>query len=153
MNQTDIHRYIGNRCVVATVLSDCLGADMTVIDRDPTIADVSYGLCDADQHYYEPRDSFTRHIEPAFRDVAIHPVIDEQGREIMASGDRRSIHDVKIFDEVARPGSLRELLKKFKTGEGDNDSYQYQPMQPAYQALRCTAWPATASASVALPGG
>ena len=94
---------------------------------------LGYGIFDSDQHYYEPRDSFTRHIEPAFHDVAIHPVIDEHGREIMASGDRRSIHDVKIFDEVARPGSLRELLKKFKSGEGDNDSYQYQPMQPEYQ--------------------
>lgn len=31
-------------------------------------------VIDADNHYYEPDDAFTRHIEPAFRDRAIHIV-------------------------------------------------------------------------------
>ncbi|OMC39575.1 hypothetical protein A5742_05025 [Mycolicibacterium fortuitum] len=36
------------------------------------VREVDYGLIDMDNHYYEREDSFTRHIEPAYRDQAIH---------------------------------------------------------------------------------
>jgi predicted TIM-barrel fold metal-dependent hydrolase len=36
-------------------------------------------LVDADNHYYETDDSFTRFIEPAFRDRAVHIVRDSDG--------------------------------------------------------------------------
>ena len=31
-----------------------------------------FPLFDADNHYYEPRDAFTRYIEPKHRELAIH---------------------------------------------------------------------------------
>ncbi len=31
--------------------------------------DLDYGLFDADNHYYESRDCFTRHLDPYLRDV------------------------------------------------------------------------------------
>jgi predicted TIM-barrel fold metal-dependent hydrolase len=37
-----------------------------------SVREVHYGLVDMDNHYYECEDSFTRHIEPAYRDQAIH---------------------------------------------------------------------------------
>jgi hypothetical protein len=35
---------------------------------------LGYPLFDADNHYYEPRDCFSRFIEPRHRDKAIHVV-------------------------------------------------------------------------------
>src|SRR4051812_29436555 len=32
----------------------------------PHVAELPYRLVDADNHYYEPDDCFTRHLDPAF---------------------------------------------------------------------------------------
>ena len=45
-------------------------------------------LFDADNHYYEPRDCFTRHIEPRFRDRAIHVKPGPSGREETWIGEK-----------------------------------------------------------------
>ena len=36
------------------------------------MADEPYRLVDVDNHYYEPDDCFTRHLDPAFVDRAFH---------------------------------------------------------------------------------
>src|SRR4051794_2800393 len=41
--------------------------------------DLGYSVIDADNHYYEPRDAFTRYIDPKHRDLAIHVVTDDDG--------------------------------------------------------------------------
>jgi len=57
-----------------------------------------YGLYDADNHYYEPRDCFTRYIEPEFRDRAIVAVTDDDGQPFVVpvgyarDGDRVLVH-------------------------------------------------------------
>ena len=38
---------------------------------------LGYALADADNHYYEPDDCFTRHIAPVYRDRAVK--IDRSG--------------------------------------------------------------------------
>ncbi len=75
---------------------------------------------DADNHYYEPRDVFTRHIEARYRDVALRPVCDEFGVEYLLLGDRH--HDRprlswKLFDKAPLPGSLRENLRMIAANE------------------------------------
>jgi hypothetical protein len=37
---------------------------------------LGYELVDADNHYYEPYDAFTRYIDPAFADRAINVQVD-----------------------------------------------------------------------------
>ena len=49
--------------------------------------DLGYRLFDSDNHYYEPRDCFSRYIEPRFRDKAIRVVRDDAGRERVMVGD------------------------------------------------------------------
>ncbi len=51
-------------------------------------------LIDADNHYYEPHDAFTRHIEPAWRDRAFRWFTNEAGKRRLLVGDRllRMIH-------------------------------------------------------------
>ena len=38
-----------------------------------------YRLFDCDHHFYETRDSFTRYIDPAYRDQAVHPIRQDDG--------------------------------------------------------------------------
>ena len=42
-----------------------------------TTAEPLVDLFDADNHYYEPRDAYTRHIEPRYRDMYEHHLRDE----------------------------------------------------------------------------
>ena len=42
---------------------------------------MSLGLFDVDNHYYETRDCFTRHIEPAMRERAVRVERDAAGVE------------------------------------------------------------------------
>ena len=46
--------------------------------------DPSPPLFDADNHYYEPRDAFTRYMEPRHRDLAI--TMGENCRGLVADG-------------------------------------------------------------------
>ena len=45
-----------------------------------------YRLFDADNHYYEPRDAFTRHMERKHMDKAIR-VVEDQGKDKILVGD------------------------------------------------------------------
>ena len=52
-------------------------------------AQIDYPVFDADNHYYETRDAFSRHIAPSLRDKAIHTRIDDDGVERVYVGDKR----------------------------------------------------------------
>jgi predicted TIM-barrel fold metal-dependent hydrolase len=85
-----------------------------------------YRFFDADNHYYETRDAFTRHIEPRFRDKAVHVRRAADGSEEIWTGNRRfTFLNEYTYDRVGRPGALRLLLKKHEIPD-----YQNQAMQP-----------------------
>jgi hypothetical protein len=69
---------------------------------------VDYPLYDADQHYYEDHDSFTRHLDPAFS-YAFHWSTDDDGRRMLTMGDHvfRMIKN-PTFSPVAKPGALSD---------------------------------------------
>ncbi|WP_322760082.1 amidohydrolase family protein [Frankia sp. Cr2] len=91
-------------------------------------------IFDGDNHFYEPRDSFTRHIEATYADRTFRTEIDAEGQDILlAAGRPVRLLDASIFDEVGRPGSLREMLLTMKTGGSVGDSYRMEPMRPEYQ--------------------
>jgi predicted TIM-barrel fold metal-dependent hydrolase len=76
-----------------------------------------FGLFDADNHYYEPRDCYTRHIEPKYRDRAIHVEPDAEGRDVVLVGDRPfTFLRHHSFDRASKPGALREMLRGMKSG-------------------------------------
>ena len=41
---------------------------------------------EADNHYYQPLDAFTRHMEKAFRQRAVRPVRDGKRVELLVGG-------------------------------------------------------------------
>jgi len=98
------------------------------------MSDLGYRLFDADNHYYEPPDCFTRYIEPQHRERAI-------GLREVPGGERRVFVGDKPFtflaggfagETVAKAGALREMLHSMKTGVSDEGATQ-EPMQPAYR--------------------
>jgi len=97
-----------------------------------TTGNLDYGLFDADNHYYEPRDCFTRYLEPEFRDRAIVSVVEVDGREHVMIGDQPFTFLTEPFrDEWARPGSLREMLRAMSSGTF-TESDVVVPVDPAY---------------------
>jgi hypothetical protein len=91
-----------------------------------------YGLFDADNHYYEPPDCFTRYLEPEFRDRGIVAIEDGDGRQQVLVGDRPfTFLEAPFRNQWARPGSLREMLAAMGTGKAV-DSGVVEPMHPAY---------------------
>ena len=72
---------------------------------------------DADNHYYETRDCFTRHIESAWKDRSVRVEADEGGRDRIFVGDRpfTFLEDYN-FDRAYAPGALREMLRSKHAG-------------------------------------
>ena len=90
-------------------------------------------LVDADNHYYETRDCFTRCIEPAFRDRTVRVASADGGREVVLVGDRPfTFLDDPFSDRKVKPGALRELLRTMGSGRV-SESGAVAPVQPEYQ--------------------
>lgn len=96
------------------------------------------GLYDADHHYYEPRDCYTRHIEAKYADRAIRVVPGDEGPdgryEQVLVGDRPfTFLRHHSFDTATRPGALREMLRNLKSGRVDDDGDSLvEPLRPEY---------------------
>jgi predicted TIM-barrel fold metal-dependent hydrolase len=94
---------------------------------------LDYALFDADNHYYEPNDCFTRFIEPRHRDKAIQVKhVDGQDRVFIGDKPFTFLTEGFLGDVVSKAGALRELLRSMKTGVSDEGAVR-EPMQPAYQ--------------------
>ena len=95
---------------------------------------LGFGIFDGDNHYYEPRDAFTRYIEPKFRDRAVRAVKDESGEHIMIGGSEFHFLDdtFSSFDRTLRPGSLREFLKSLGSDRLVEPDAVEIPMDPAF---------------------
>ena len=94
-------------------------------------------LFDADNHYYEPTDCFTRHMAASDTDDAIRlvdrPSGDGGGDRQLVVGDRPFTFLREPFAEVrAKPGALREMLRNLKAGLPPDDNPAVEPTQPAY---------------------
>jgi len=94
-----------------------------------------YQLFDADNHLYEPRDSFTRHIPPAFADQTVRSSMGPDGGDLVFVGDRpvAFLGDNQIYDRVGRPGSLREFLARLKSGNVANLDDYWEAPRPEYR--------------------
>ena len=101
------------------------------IDDAPTDG-ITSGLWDADNHYYEPRDCFTRYMAPTMIDQAIRVVTDEDSHEVVLVGDRQFTFLLDPFRETTtKPGSLREMLRSMSSGNVE-ESNVVEPIQPEY---------------------
>jgi predicted TIM-barrel fold metal-dependent hydrolase len=82
-----------------------------------TTGSLDFSVFDADNHYYEVRDSFTRHLDPRMAARAVQWVeIDGRHHHLVAG---RLSHAVKnpTFDPISKPGALHDFVR----GKGDLD--------------------------------
>ncbi len=71
---------------------------------------VDYQLIDADGHYYEPDDCFSRHIESRYRDATVRVERGGDGLGRVFLGDRRVYMSVMPGDYASAPGALSGLF-------------------------------------------
>ena len=99
-----------------------------------------YRIIDADNHYYETPDCFTRHIEPKHRDKAISTRRRDDGSWDVRIGDKPFTFFDPKFDQTNPPGSLLTILhaKDADPNFKWSDSYSAENMLPEYKdrALR-----------------
>jgi predicted TIM-barrel fold metal-dependent hydrolase len=107
---------------------------------------VPYPIIDADAHYYEPDDAFSRHIDPKFRDMAIRIV--PGGWDVRLGGPNEDIGRWIVGDRYIsfnhrspahhqmRPGAFKDfLVGKQNRSEVDLESVVISPLVDLREAL------------------
>jgi predicted TIM-barrel fold metal-dependent hydrolase len=93
---------------------------------------LDYGTIDADNHYYETRDAFSRHIEARFADRTLRVEQDRDGEDRMILDNRPYTFSDPKFDKTNPPGSLLADLRDPNRGSYA-DSFRAENMLRAYQ--------------------
>ena len=72
---------------------------------------MEYQLIDADEHYYEPDDCFSRHLEAEYADRALHVIVNADGERRWLFGDRPMSKASFARDRVLPAGAYGERKK------------------------------------------
>jgi predicted TIM-barrel fold metal-dependent hydrolase len=106
---------------------------MTLVESSPPMSDLGHTVCDADQHYYEPEDALTRHLDPRFRSVIRW--IEMDGRRTLLVNDKLlTVVPNPTYDPVGVPGSLERYFRAQNTeGLPIREIIRMQPIQPEYR--------------------
>jgi predicted TIM-barrel fold metal-dependent hydrolase len=98
------------------------------------MADLGFTAFDADQHYYEAEDAFTRHLDPAMRKRCMQwAEIDGKKRLIVGGKINRFIPN-PTFDPVARPGCLDAYFRAKTSAKDIREAFgQLEPISPFYR--------------------
>jgi predicted TIM-barrel fold metal-dependent hydrolase len=99
------------------------------------MATVDFAAFDADNHYYEATEAFTRHLDPAFAKRTMQWAEVDGKRRLLVAGKINRFIPNPTFDPVAKPGSLDEYFRGRNPKQagmaelfGDLD-----PIHPAYR--------------------
>lgn len=89
---------------------------------------------DADNHYYEATDAFTRHIDPKMAKRAMQWADIDGKRRLLVGGKVNKFIPNPLFDPIAKPGSLEDYFRgrnakglDLKTMFGDLDPLADHP--------------------------
>src|SRR5687767_7236946 len=116
---------------------------MTASRRGPLPSDMGalamdFGLFDADQHYYEAEDCFTRFASDRMKsEKFVRWVTEADGKRkrLFVGGRDANVIGNPTFDPVAAPGVYHETLKNLETG-ADRTGAAYgklEPIRPEYR--------------------
>ena len=99
----------------------------------PPIPTSTTPLYDADQHYYEPQDCLTRHLEPQYRNVV--KWADIGGRTtVIIHGKQLTVVPNPTYDPVGAPGSLEVYFRSENHDAKElRDIVKMQQIQPEYR--------------------
>ena len=97
--------------------------------------DLGFKAFDADNHYYEAEDAFTRHIEPKMAKRTMQWA-DVNGRRcLLVAGKVNKFIPNPTFDPVAKPGCLDEYFRgRNQDGKSIREIFgDLDPINPAYR--------------------
>lgn len=96
---------------------------------------VDYVTFDADNHYYEATDAFTRHIDKKMAKRAMQWAEIEGRKRFMVGGRLNRFIPNPLFDPVAKPGSLDEYFRGRNPDAKDMRALfgDLEPIHPEYR--------------------
>ncbi|WP_426246530.1 amidohydrolase family protein [Nocardioides sp. LHG3406-4] len=96
---------------------------------------LSFKFFDCDNHYYEARDAFTRHMEPEFRKRAIQWAQIDGKTRLLVGGKVNKFIPNPTFDPVAAPGVMDEYFRGRNPKNADPGQLfgELEPTRPEYQ--------------------
>jgi predicted TIM-barrel fold metal-dependent hydrolase len=99
------------------------------------MTDLGFRAFDADHHYYEAEDAFTRHLDPRMRRRCMDWAEIRGRKRLLVAGRVNRFIPNPTFDPVAKPGSLDAFFRG-KNPEGQSVAElfgQLEPINPAYR--------------------
>lgn len=98
------------------------------------MGDIDFRIFDADNHYYEATDAFTRHLDPKLAKRTVQwATIDGKTRLLVAGKINRFIPN-PTFDPVAKPGSLDAYFRGKKAGDDIRAAFgELDPIPASYR--------------------
>jgi len=99
------------------------------------MAELGYRAFDADNHYYEAEDAFTRHIDPRMRKRAMQWATLDGRKRLLVGGRVNRFIPNPTFDPVAKPGCLEEFFRG-RNPEGLSMAEAFgelEPIRPEYR--------------------
>ena len=99
--------------------------------------DLGFRAFDADNHYYEAEDAFTRHMDPNMAKRCMQWAEVNGKRRLLVGGKINKFIPNPTFDPIAAPGSLEDYFRgrndsgmDLKTMFGDLDPIDRAPRLP-----------------------
>src|SRR6188474_2650168 len=94
-------------------------------------------MFDADNHYYEATDAFTRHLDPKLRKRAMQWAEVEGKKRLLVGGKVNRFIPNPTFDPVARPGVLDQYFRAKESASDIRQAFgELEPISPAYRNKR-----------------
>ncbi len=99
------------------------------------MAQLPFRCFDADNHYYEAEDAFTRHIEPGFQKRCMQWAEIDGKKRLLVGGKINRFIPNPTFDPVARPGCLDEFYRGKNPDAADMRTLfgELDPIKPEYR--------------------
>ena len=89
---------------------------------------------DADNHYYEPLDAFTRHLDKAFRKRGVRPLQEGKRVELVIGGRVNRFIPNPTFNPIIVPGCLDLLFRgKIPEGVSPAELMKVEPLRTEYR--------------------
>ncbi len=99
------------------------------------MAKLDFGIFDADNHYYEAEDAFTRHIDPRMARRAMQWANVDGRKTLLVAGKVNRFIPNPTFDPVAKPGCLDQFYRgRNPQGLSMRELFgELEPINPAYR--------------------
>jgi predicted TIM-barrel fold metal-dependent hydrolase len=92
-----------------------------------------YRLFDADNHYYEAEDAFTRYLDRDMAKRAVQWAVVDGKKKLLVGGKVCNFIPNPTFDPIAKPGTLQEFFKGKAKGGVKEMFGDLEPIRPEYR--------------------